>query len=766
MGTSKARRRALLAVAIVATLGGGVLAARSRRGSAAWIAFRDPGRVVRDDAPVSPPGPAPIELEQPDLANDFEPVTDVDIADAGALSSFTLPDLPIPISKRTMRFVAYFAANERGRRAFSERFRRAGRYRAHVEQALRDEEAPEDLLWLVAIVSGFEPQATSPKGAAGLFQFMPETASKHGLAQSEWIDERRSITKATRAGVKLLRGLFERYQRWDLALAAYNMGEENLDEAIERLKKRRKPRDAKKPIELGDLAEAKLVPKETASFVPQVQAFALVAANRGRFGLDDLDVEQPFTLAEIAVPPETPLSLVARAAGISIATARDYNPDLLRDRTPPGSSDTMVDIPADKLSSALAAMPVLVAKERAKQAAASAIASASSAPMAEPLPSASASASPSAEPAPPSERFVLSNGVVIERRSSPSAEIVIAPRVQVATGARGAPRFGDPSFDAEVVTGHTGGLAAALDRAALSVKKLATGSGYAAVEARRRMGASRRSALEKAPYGGVWLALGDRFFPPGSPLGGAVLAAPSMPFQTITIADPGAESPAFRAPLRVTIEVTGAVDRRTIEPLAERSFADVLSSRSAIAPRSSEERITLPLSVPSPRIAFSWLVPTETDADRAALMLAVVALTHDEHGRVARALGPETHVAVRVHGMLDVGDAASVLSIEVSPSVLHDVAAVERELDRALLGFASQGPREAELAAAQEQLRARFHAARGRAGTTGDKKEATLARLTRHEQRAAEVTGSDLAALVGKALSKSRRVVVTVGPKG
>jgi hypothetical protein len=764
MGYSKATRRAVVALAVVATLGGGALAARSRRGSAAWVAFRHPERVIRDEGLEPVPAPAPIELEQPEIAHDFEPVTDADIADAGALTSFTLPDLPIPISKRTMRFVAYFAANEKGRRAFSERFRRAGRYRAHVEQALRDREVPEDLLWLVAIVSGFEPQATSPKGAAGLFQFMPETAQKHGLAQSEWIDERRSITKATRAGVALLRSLFERYKRWDLALAAYNMGEENLDGAIERLRKRRKRGEADKPIELGDLAEARLVPKETANFVPQVQAFALVAANRGRFGLDDLDVEQPFSLAEIAVPPDTPLSLVARAAGVSIATARDYNPDLLRDRTPPGSSDAMVNIPADKLPGALAAMPILLAKEREKQEAAAASASAS-APLAEPPPSASTTAS--AEPAPPPrERFVLSNGVVIERRSSPSSEIVIAPHVEVATGARGRPRIGDRSFDAEVVTARGGDLAAALDRAARSVTRLATGAGDAAVEARRRMGTTRRSLLDKAPYGGVWLALGERYFPRGSALGGAVLAAPAMPFQTITIAEPGAESPAFRAPVRVTVEVTGGVDRKALEPLAERAFADVLASRTSIAPLSAEERLTLPLPVPSPRIVFSWLVPTETAADRAALMLAVVALTHDEHGRIARALGPETHVAVRVHGLLDVGDVASVLSIEVSPSVLHDVTAVERELDVALAGFVSQGPREAELAAAKEQLRARFHAARGRAGTTGDRKEATLARLTQLEKRAAEVSAGELAALVGRALARSRRVVVIAQPKG
>ncbi len=336
--------------------------------------------------------PSAREIEQPELSSDFDRVGEADLADAGveALSSLTLPDLPIPLSQRTLRFVAYFAASEKGREAFSQRFRRAGRFRRFIEQSLRDAELPEDLLWLCAIESGFEPQATSPKGAAGLFQFMPETAARYGLAQGETIDERRSVPRSTAAGVAHLRDLFDLYRQWDLALAAYNFGHERLDEAIAKLQQRRSPRDAQKPIELKDLAEARLIPKETANFVPQVQAFAIVAANRGRFGLDDLDPAPPFDFGEIAVPPGTPLRVVARAAGVSIAVLRDYNPGLLRDRTPPEGGDTLVTVPADRVGAALAGFPSLYARESEKVAAAGASASADTAASAAPTASARA----------------------------------------------------------------------------------------------------------------------------------------------------------------------------------------------------------------------------------------------------------------------------------------------------------------------------------------------------------------------------------------
>ncbi|APR84787.1 Membrane-bound lytic murein transglycosylase D precursor [Minicystis rosea] len=767
---SAGRRRVLLGAAVIAAAAAAAASSSMRAScAAAYVAFRDPSRVrAADEGPLVPvPAPAPLEIDAPDLSSDFDRVTDAELGDAGTLSSLLVPDLQVPINQRTMRFVTYFATEEKGRQAFAERFRRAGRYRPIMEQALRDAELPEDLIWMAAILSGFEPQATSPKGAAGLFQFMPETAQRYGLAQSEWVDERRSIPRATQAAVVHLRELFDRYGQWDLAIAAYNMGYENLDEAIEKLKKRRGPREAQKPFELKDLAEARLIPRETASFVPQVHAFAIVAANRGRFGLDDLDVAAPFELAEIAVPADTPLRLVARAAGVSIATLRDYNPELLRDRTPPGASDVIVNVPADKVATALTALPVILAKEQARLAA-SAAASASAAPSAsapedKPAPSASASAA-AAPAAPASDRFTLANGVVVERRPKASGDVTITARVEILEPGRGERPSGE-AFETAATTVPVSDLQAGLERAAQAAHKLATDGGEAATAARRRAGAARRQALSKTPYGGSWLALGDRLFGAEQPLSGAVLAAPVMPLQSISIADPGTDSPAFQAPLRVVVVASGPMDRGPLATAAERAFAEVMASHAAVSAPAREERIEVGEAVPSSRVLFGWLVPTSDENERAALRLAVIALAHEQLGRAARALLTETHVAVRVRGLLDAGATASVAAIEAAPSVLHDVTEVERELLRALEGFAERGPTDAELASAKEQLRARLQAARARAGTGGEPKDLALARIAKTGERAEAVTAEALRALVQKAFVKGRRVVVTTVPR-
>jgi len=81
---------------------------------------------------------------------------------------------------------------------------------------------PEQLIRaVIRVESGYNPRAVSPKGARGLMQLMPDTASLLGVRDS--FNPRENID----GGVRHLRALMERFgSDLKLALAAYNAGEQ------------------------------------------------------------------------------------------------------------------------------------------------------------------------------------------------------------------------------------------------------------------------------------------------------------------------------------------------------------------------------------------------------------------------------------------------------------------------------------------------------------------------------------------------------------
>jgi membrane-bound lytic murein transglycosylase D len=261
-----------------------------------------------------------------------------------------LPDVPLTITRRTIKYVRFFAHSDRGRGMFETWLKRSGRFQELIQAELREWRLPEDLIWVAMIESGFDPRARSPVGAVGLWQFMPATGEVYGLQQSRHLDQRKNPRLATQAAAHHLRDLYLRFGDWHLALAAYNMGYEQLLDAIDRYG----------TSDFNELARQGALPKETAAYVPKIAAAALIANNLERFKFDDVKLSRPLDAAEMAVPPGTPLKTLAKAAGTSMATLRSLNPDLLDDRVPPGRGDYLVMVPAEALARAQTALPAMI----------------------------------------------------------------------------------------------------------------------------------------------------------------------------------------------------------------------------------------------------------------------------------------------------------------------------------------------------------------------------------------------------------------------
>jgi membrane-bound lytic murein transglycosylase D len=149
-----------------------------------------------------------------------------------------------------------------------------------IEQIFKDEGVPADLVNVAFVESGFNEKAKSPAGAVGLWQLMKSTAQYYGLKVNHSEDQRKDVVLSSLAAARHLRDLYNNYDDWHLALAAYNFGVGGIERAMARGNTR----------DFWELVQKGLVPKETARFVPKILAAAIIMKNPEEHGFDSVNI--------------------------------------------------------------------------------------------------------------------------------------------------------------------------------------------------------------------------------------------------------------------------------------------------------------------------------------------------------------------------------------------------------------------------------------------------------------------------------------------
>ena len=237
-------------------------------------------------------------------------------------------------------------------RAFIERY--TGRLRRSVsymlgasnfympifEEALEAYQVPLELKYLPVIESALNPTAVSRVGATGLWQFMLATGKAYGLNVNTLIDERRDPVKSSYAAARYLRDLYRIFGDWNLVIAAYNCGPENINKAIHRAGGEKKDYWHIYPY----------LPKETRGYVP-----AFIAANYAmnyycEHNICPMTSHLPAKTDTVVVSRQVHLAQVASVLGIDMQLLRTLNPVYRRDIVPGNTSPSAIRLPQDQVT--------------------------------------------------------------------------------------------------------------------------------------------------------------------------------------------------------------------------------------------------------------------------------------------------------------------------------------------------------------------------------------------------------------------------------
>ncbi len=188
------------------------------------------------------------------------------------------------------------------------------RYEMEMKNTLRRYGIPEDFFYLCVAESALRNQV-SPAGAAGMWQFMSQTARGYGLEVNSYVDERNNWRMATVAACKYLNQAYDRFGSWTSAAASYNMGMGGLSSRI---------------ASQGERSYYNLeLPTETERYIFRILALKLILQNPSDYGflVPDNEKYAPLnTRKEVVNYGIKSLSSWARSKGTNLHMLKVLNP--------------------------------------------------------------------------------------------------------------------------------------------------------------------------------------------------------------------------------------------------------------------------------------------------------------------------------------------------------------------------------------------------------------------------------------------------------
>jgi len=216
---------------------------------------------------------------------------------------------------------------------------RAELYFPLFEEQLDKMGLPLELKYLAVVESALDPKARSTSGATGLWQFLYQASRLFNLKVTSYIDERSDPVKSTEAACQYLKYLYNNFQDWNLALAAYNGGIASVYEAIEKSG--------------GERDYWKIRPwlsEETRGYVPAFIAVNYVMNYYHKYQI--VPERSPFKYEELGfvhLGQSVSFQQLSSIIDVSVEILRWLNPVYIKDYIPVIEEPVEIVIPRDKV---------------------------------------------------------------------------------------------------------------------------------------------------------------------------------------------------------------------------------------------------------------------------------------------------------------------------------------------------------------------------------------------------------------------------------
>ncbi len=253
-----------------------------------------------------------------------------------------------------------------------------------VKEEIEKRALPEAMFFIPLIESSYVNQGRG-KGPGGLWQIIPQTASNLNLKINDSIDERLDLIKSTNAAASYLKRYYRMFDRWYLAIAAYNSGEgrvisgvarASLDRYLEQnpnehtnptikvykkyiddyLKNKRGMSNLytiyeryKEHFDFNYLVENNhkdYLPKHTISYISRIVTFTILK-EKGEFSA--INKQAKYNLETIDVPKGASFKTLASTLNMSSDELKNINKHIKKDTFPTNIKSYNIYIPHTKL---------------------------------------------------------------------------------------------------------------------------------------------------------------------------------------------------------------------------------------------------------------------------------------------------------------------------------------------------------------------------------------------------------------------------------